>query len=241
MNFKPTCAKDRLILPLDVPTIEEARTIVTETSEFVGVYKIGMQLQFSNGLSFASDLVKEGLKVFLDVKLLDIENTIELAVANIAKMGVSFVTIHAYPNNMQAAVRGLGKAKMCLLGVTVLTSMDNEDLRMAGYRETVDNLVRSRCLSAKNYGMGGIVCSPHEVSVLREIVGSSMVVATPGIRPINTPSDDQKRVATPKQAIEWGSDYLVVGRPIIQSKDRKGAARQILEEIETALENSNSI
>lgn len=235
MNFAPQTAKDRLVLPLDVPTVAEARTIVEETRDSVGVFKVGMQLQFAGGLLFAEELAKEGHKVFLDVKLLDIDNTIEKAVENIVQMGVTFATIHAYPKTMRAAVKGRADMPLCLLGVTVLTSMDDEDLVAAGYSAKVDDLVKSRCIGARAAGMGGIVCAPTEVSALRELAGPDMVLVTPGIRPAGSDVGDQKRVATPGDAIRAGSDYLVIGRPITQAADRGKAAAAVLEEIEGAL------
>ena len=182
-SFKPKTATDRLILPLDVPTVEEARAIVAETKGAVGVYKVGMQLQFAGGLPFAEELAREGHKVFLDVKLLDIDNTVEKAVENIARMGMTFVTIHAYPKTMRAAVAGRGSANVCLLGVTVLTSMDTEDMKAAGYSGDVEELVKARAVAARAAGMGGIVCSAQEAGTLRDLAGPDMVLVTPGIRP----------------------------------------------------------
>ena len=236
MNFKPKTAKERLILALDVPTISEARDIVTQTKDCVGVYKIGLQLLFAGGQNFAEELIAEGHKVFLDVKLLDIDNTVEKAVENIAKIGVTFATIHAYPKNMLAATNVLKNSNLCLLGVTVLTSMDDSDLLATGYAENVENLVKMRCMEAKNSGMGGIVCSPNEVSSLRNIVGPDLIMVTPGIRPSDADIGDQKRVATPKDAIHAGSDYLVIGRPITASNQMQDAALKIVDEIESVLQ-----
>lgn len=232
---KPQSPTDRLILPLDTPTVAEARAIVEETKGTIGVYKVGMQLQFAGGLAFAEDLAREGHKVFLDVKLLDIDNTVEKAVENIARMGMTFVTIHAYPKTMRAAVKGRGDAPMCLLGVTVLTSMDTEDMKAAGYSGDVTELVRARTVAARAAGMGGIVCSPQEVGQLRDLAGPDMVLVTPGIRPAGYPGDDQKRIMTPADAIRAGSDYLVMGRPITGAPDRRAAARAVVDEIEAAL------
>ncbi len=255
MNFKPKTAKDRLILALDVPTIREARDIVTYTKDYVGVYKIGLQLQFSGGLDFAKELIAEGHKVFLDVKLHDIDNTIEKAVTNLEKigeMGVKFATIHAYPKTMKAATRALRTfdicksnkfaspnfnfSSLCLLGVTVLTSMNNKDLQSAGYNTTVKKLVKKRCIEANNSGMDGVVCSPKEVKSLRKLISNpNFIFVTPGIRPTNTDSGDQLRIATPSDAIKAGSDYLVIGRPILSSSNMQDAASKILEEINLVL------
>ncbi|MCA1299543.1 orotidine-5'-phosphate decarboxylase [Stappia indica] len=236
-RFAPTSARSRLILGLDVPTVEEAREIVRQTEGAVGTYKIGMQLQFAGGLAFAQELAEAGHSVFLDVKLLDIDNTVAKAVANIAKMGVRFVTIHAYPKAMRAAVGALEEAggDLCLLGVTVLTSMDQPDLAAAGYAGGVVDLVRTRAADARAAHMGGIVCSPQEVGSLRTVLGSDLVTVTPGIRPAGSEAGDQKRIMTPADAIRAGADYLVVARPILTAPDRRAAAEAIVADIEAAI------
>ncbi|MHC5655699.1 orotidine-5'-phosphate decarboxylase [Stappia sp.] len=235
--FRPASARDRLILGLDVPTVEEAREIVRETAGSVGTYKIGMQLQFAGGLALAEELAREGHGIFLDVKLLDIDNTVMKAVENIARMGMRFVTIHAYPKAMRAAVEGLaaGGGKVCLLGVTVLTSMDEDDLHDAGYAGSVEDLVVARAAAARAAGMGGIVCSPQEVGALRDVLGPGLVAVTPGIRPSGAAAGDQKRIMTPGDAIRAGADYLVVARPILGATDRRAAADGIVADIEAAL------
>lgn len=237
MPFKPKTATDRLIVGLDVPTVDEAREIVKETKGAVGVYKIGMQLQFAGGLAFAEELAREGHRIFLDVKLLDIDNTVASAVKNIAKMGMSFVTIHAYPKAMRAAVEALGEtgAELCLLGVTVLTSMDQQDIEAAGYAGELGDLVRSRAADARLAGMGGIVCSPHEAESLRSVIGGDMALVTPGVRPAGSDAGDQKRIMTPGDAIRAGADYLVVARPVVRAENRRAAAEAIVEEIASAL------
>ena len=235
MTLRPETATDRLMVALDVPTVAEARAIVEETRGAVGVYKIGMQLQFAGGLEFAKELAAEGQKIFLDVKLLDIDNTIAKAVENIVKMGVSFVTIHAYPKAMRAAVAARGDAPLALLGVTVLTSMDDGDLVEAGYAEGVADLVGHRALDARTAGMAGVICSPREAGALREKVGDDLLLVTPGIRPAGADVGDQKRIMTPADAIRAGADYLVVGRPVVGAADRRAAAEAIVAEIEGAL------
>ncbi|MBB97961.1 MAG: orotidine-5'-phosphate decarboxylase [Rhodobacteraceae bacterium] len=235
--FAPATARDRLIVGLDVPTVDEARGIVRRTEGAVGTYKIGMQLQFAGGLEFARELAEAGHSIFLDVKLLDIDNTVAKAVENIARMGMRFVTIHAYPKAMAAAVDALAAsgANLCLLGVTVLTSMDEDDLHAAGYAGSVPDLVRVRAANARATGMGGIVCSPQEVSDLREVLGEELVTVTPGIRPAGSEAGDQKRIMTPTDAIKAGADYLVVARPIVMAPDPRAAAEAIVAEIEAAL------
>ncbi|MEJ8474979.1 orotidine-5'-phosphate decarboxylase [Roseibium algae] len=236
--FRPNTATDRLMLPLDVQTVEDARALVKATNGVVGVYKIGMELQFAGGLELARQLAAEGHKVFLDVKLHDIDNTIFNAVRNVAKMGMSFMTLHAYPKTMRAAVNALkeeGTKDLCLLGVTVLTSMDNDDLKAAGYQGRVAELVSTRAEDAREAGMGGIVCSPQEASAMRPVLGQELVMVTPGIRPAGSDAGDQKRIMTPGDAIRAGSDYLVIGRPISKAPDPRKAAEAIISEIDAAL------
>jgi orotidine-5'-phosphate decarboxylase len=225
----------RLIVGLDVPTVDEAEAIVARLGDSVTFYKIGLQLIFAGGLVLAERLAKSGKKIFLDVKLLDIDNTVEGAVGNIARMGMTFVTVHAYPKAMRAAVAARGDASLGLLGVTVLTSMDDGDLAAAGYAGTVDALVLRRAKDARAAGMDGIVCSPVEVAKVREAVGPGIALVTPGIRPAGSETGDQKRVTTPADAIRAGADYLVVARPIIRAPDPRQAAEAIQTEIAAAL------
>ena len=236
--FAPKTALDRLMVAVDVPTLGEAEALVYKTQGKVGVYKIGMELQFAGGLEFARDLAADGQKIFLDVKLHDIDNTISKAVRNVAKMGMTFMTLHGYPKTMRAAVKGLaeeGNPNLCLLGVTVLTSMDEDDLVTAGYRGPVSDVVEARAKDARTAGMGGIVCAATEAERMRSILGDELVIVTPGIRPAGSAADDQRRVMTPADAIRSGSDYLVVGRPINQAADPAEAADAVVEEIEAAL------
>ena len=182
-------------------------------------------------------MVAAGQKVFLDVKLLDIDNTIEEGVESILALGVEWLTLHAYPKAMRAAVAArdrAGSGSTKLLGVTVLTSMDDADLAAAGYRGPVEDLVLARAKDAVAAGMNGIVCSPAEAARLRAAVGSDLVLVTPGVRPAGAAAGDQKRVMTPTDAIRAGADLLVVGRPILAAADRRAAALAILEEIAKA-------
>ncbi|PVB61981.1 orotidine-5'-phosphate decarboxylase [Labrenzia sp. 011] len=238
-RFAPTSARERLVFALDVPTVREAEALVKQTDGKVGVYKIGMELQFAGGLEFARDLAAEGRKIFLDVKLHDIDNTITKAVRNVAKMGMTFVTVHAYPKTMRAAVEGLaqeGNPDLCLLGVTVLTSMDEADLCAAGYRGPIAEVVEARARDARDAHMGGIVCAATETRRLRPILGDELVIVTPGIRPPGNAAGDQRRVMTPAEAVQAGSDYLVVGRPISQAADPAAAAEAVIADIDGALE-----
>lgn len=232
---KPQSAAERIILPLDVADVARARALVDQTRDIISFYKVGMQLQFAGGLEFARDLVAEGHRVFLDVKLLDIDNTVEKGVENIAKMGVTFATIHAYPKAMRAAVKGRGDLPLGLLGVTVLTSMDDGDLTDAGYGIAAADLVERRAVDAEAAGMTGVVCSAQEVVALRKVLRPETLLVTPGIRPAGADVGDQRRVMTPGDAIRAGSDYLVIGRPINAAPDPAAAASVIAAEIEVAL------
>ncbi|MCO6390930.1 orotidine-5'-phosphate decarboxylase [Aliihoeflea aestuarii] len=224
----------RLIVGLDLPTLAEAERAVAELGNLVSFYKIGYQLAFAGGLDFARDLAASGKSVFLDMKLLDIDNTVAKGVENIARMGVTMLTLHAYPKAMRAAVEAAKGSDICLLGVTVLTSMDDADLIEAGYGDDAASLVARRAAQAREAGMGGIVCSAAEARAVRGIVGPDMAVVTPGIRPTGADHGDQKRVVTPADALKAGASHLVVARPIIAAPDRRAAASAILDEMKGA-------
>ena len=223
--------RDRLIVGLDVPDLKAAGDIVGTLGDTVSFYKIGYQLAFAGGLGFASELVQSGKKVFLDMKLLDIDNTVAKGVENIVKMGVSMLTLHAYPKAMKAAVAAARGSDLCLLGVTVLTSMDQQDMIDAGYEHDPHTLVLIRAEQALHAGMGGIVCSAAEASAVRKIVGPDLAVVTPGIRPKGADVGDQKRVMTPADALRAGASNLVVARPIVAAGDPRAAAQAILAEM----------
>ena len=227
-------ASDQLIVALDVPTVLEAAGIVENLGDAVSFYKIGYQLAFCGGMQLADELVRAKKRVFLDLKLLDIDNTVAKGVEAIARTGVSMLTLHAYPKAMRAAVEAAAGSGLCLLGVTVLTSMDDADLADAGYADSAATLVEKRARQAREAGMGGIVCSAAEAAAVRAIVGPDMAVVTPGIRPAGAAKGDQKRVVTPGDAISAGASHLVVGRPIVAAPDRREAALSILQEMETA-------
>ena len=227
--------RDRLIVALDVPSVAKAEAMVAALGDSVGFYKVGLQLIFAGGIAFAERLVRSGKRVFLDVKLLDIDNTVAGAVESIAALGMTFLTIHAYPKAMRSAVVARGRARLKLLGVTVLTSMDEADLAAAGYAGPVAALVEKRAADARTAGMDGIVASPAEAALVRGIVGADMAVVTPGIRPAGADAGDQKRAATPGAAIRAGADYLVVGRPILSAPSPRDATDAIVTEIAAAL------
>jgi orotidine-5'-phosphate decarboxylase len=227
-------ARDRLIVALDVPAVEAARDLIKRLGDTVSFYKIGYQLAFIGGLDLARELIGAGKQVFLDLKLHDIGNTVEKGVESVAKLGVSFVTVHGYPQTMKAAVAGKGKSRLKILAVTVLTSYDDNDLSGAGYKLSVRDLAARRAAQAREVGVDGLVCSPEEAAALRVIAGPSMALVTPGIRPAGSAVGDQKRIMTPAKAIAAGADYLVVGRPITEAVDPKAAAQAIVSEIAPA-------
>ena len=230
---------ERLIVGLDVPTITQAREVIAELGDAVSFYKIGHQLAFApeeqNGLHLARELVSAGKKVFLDLKLLDIDNTVANGVKSVAAMGVNMLTIHAYPKAMAAAVEAARGHDLTLLGVTVLTSMDDDDLKQACYGMTAQDLVQLRARQAAEAGMGGIVASALEARSIRTIVGEDLAVVTPGIRPSGADHGDQKRVMTPADALSAGASHLVVARPIVAAPagQRRQAAINITDEMST--------
>jgi orotidine-5'-phosphate decarboxylase len=230
-------ARDRLIVALDVSSVEAAQAMVTRLGDAVSFYKIGYQLAFAGGLEFAPRLVDAGKRVFIDLKLHDIGNTVAQGVKSVARSGATFLTVHAYPQTMKAAVDAR-EAGLCILAVTVLTSYDDSDLAAAGYDFTVPELVAERAAQARDIGVDGLVCSAEEAANLRSIVGTKLSLVTPGIRPAGAEAGDQKRIMTPSAAIAAGADYLVVGRPIVAASDPKAAAEAIVAEIAVAAKQS---
>jgi orotidine-5'-phosphate decarboxylase len=226
--------RERLIVALDLSSIEAAKAMVARLGDAVSFYKIGYQLAFAGGLAYAPVLADAGKRVFLDLKLHDIGNTVAEGVRSVSKLGATFLTVHAYPQTMKAAVEAR-EAGLHILAVTVLTSYDDADLAAAGYDLTVSELVAARAAQARDIGVDGLVCSPAEAAMVRPIVGAKLKLVTPGIRPAGAAAGDQKRIATPSAAIAAGADYLVVGRPIVAAADPKAAAEQIVEEISRAV------
>jgi len=226
--------RDRLILALDVSSVAAAEALVVRLGDAVTFYKVGYQLAFAGGLPFAEALVRAGKRVFLDLKLHDIGNTVAKGVESVARLGATFLTVHAYPQTMHAAVDARANSDLRILAVTVLTSYDDADLAAAGYDFTVSELVAERAAQARDIGVDGIVCSGEEAATLRPIIGPSMALVTPGIRPAGAASGDQKRIMTPTAAIAAGANYLVVGRPIVEAPDPKAAADAIVAEIAAA-------
>jgi orotidine-5'-phosphate decarboxylase len=229
-------AKERLIVALDVPTVEEARALVRALGDSVVFYKIGMQLQFAGGIQYAQELIGEGKKVFLDSKLFDIDATIEKAAENIARMGVDFLTVHGIGPTVAAAVRGRGGSQLQILAVTVLTSLEAGDLHELGYRDrSVEDIVLYRARKALDAGADGVIASGQEAGAIGKLASGKLKIVTPGIRRGSDAVGDQKRVATPASAIASGADYLVVGRPVSQAEDPRREAEAIVAEIEQAL------
>jgi orotidine-5'-phosphate decarboxylase len=226
--------RDKLIIGLDLSSVDEARDLVARIGDAGTFYKIGYQLAYAGGLELARELVAEGKKVFIDLKLHDIGNTVEEGVRSIARLGATFLTVHAYPQTMRAAVAGRAGSTLKILAVTVLTSYDDHDLTDAGYAGTIADLVARRAAQARDIGIDGIVCAAPEASRMRKVLGSDLLIVTPGIRPSGSASGDQKRILTPAEAIRGGADHLVVARPIVQAADPRAAANRIVDEISAA-------
>jgi orotidine-5'-phosphate decarboxylase len=227
--------RERLIVALDLPSVEAAETMIAKLGKSVSFYKIGYQLGFAGGLALVPKLADAGTQVFVDFKLHDIGNTVAKGVESIARLGASFLTVHAYPQTMHAAVDARAGTNLRILAVTVLTSYDDADLAASGYDFTVPELVAERAAQARDIGVDGLVCSAAEAAGLRSIVGAHMVLVTPGIRPAGADPGDQKRIMTPSAAITAGANYLVVGRPVLEAPDPKAAADAIVDEIAGAI------
>ena len=228
-------ARDRLIVALDLPTVAEAEAMIDRLGPAVSFYKIGMELAYGGGLPLAEKLIAQGKQVFLDLKLHDIPNTVQRAASQVARMGATFLTVHAYPQTMKAAKAGVAGSGLKILAVTVMTSYDDGDLKTAGYAHGVAELVARRAQQAKAAGVDGLILSAEEVAAQRAALGSDMLLVTPGIRPAGADVGDQKRVMTPARAIGLGADHLVVGRPVTQAVDPRAAAEAIVAEIQSAL------
>ena len=220
-----------IIVALDVESAGEARALLRRLGPHVTFYKIGMELYAAEGIAFVRELVDQGLDVFLDLKFYDIPETVRRAVAQVARTGVRFLTVHAVPAVMRAAVEGKGDSSLKLLGVTVLTSFGREDLVEMGYTCEVSELVATRTRQATEAGVDGIVTSPLEVAAVRRITGPGAILVTPGVRSAGSAAGDQKRVATPADALRNGADYLVIGRQITRAADPAAEAARVLEEI----------
>lgn len=229
-----TSPRDRLIVALDYASTSAAEALVWQLGDAVTYYKIGLELTIAGGLDLAAELIGAGKKVFLDLKLHDISNTVERATAVAAERGVSLLTVHAYPQTLEAAAKGAAGSALKVLGVTVLTSYDDADLAAAGYAAGVSEMVRRRAANARKAGVAGVICAPTDAAMVRALLGPDGLVVTPGVRPEGAQLGDQKRVATPSQAVHAGADMIVVGRPITAAEDPAAAARAILDELQGA-------
>jgi len=227
----PGMKRSPIIVALDVETAEEARALVARLGPAVAFYKVGMELYAAAGMEFVRELVAQGKEVFLDMKYYDIGETVRRAVAQVARTGVRFLTVHAVGQVMRAAVEGRGTSGLKLLGVTVLTSFDRNDLEEDGYPGGVSSLVERRARNAVAVGMDGMVVSPLEAARVRAIGGPDRIVVTPGVRSAGAARGDQKRVATPAQAVRDGADYVVMGRQITRAADPAAEVARVLEEI----------
>jgi orotidine-5'-phosphate decarboxylase len=230
MQLQP---RDRLIVALDLPSVEAAQAMVARLGDAVSFYKIGYQLAYAGGLAYVPRLAGAGKQVFLDLKLHDIGSTVAEGVRSVARLGATFLTVHAYPQAMRAAVEAR-EGGLQILAVTVLTSYDDGDLAAAGYHGSVAELVTQRAAQARDIGVDGLICSAAEAAKVRVVVGAKLKLVTPGIRPAGTDAGNQKRIMTPAAAVAAGADYLVVGRPVLAAPDPKAAAHGIVEEIARA-------
>ena len=230
-----TQTDDRLIVALDFSSRNEAEKLVETLGEQISFYKIGYELTYGGeGLALGRELIKAGKKVFFDLKLLDIENTVAKGVEAIAKTGASMLTVHAYPQAMAGAVKAANGSDLTLLAVSVMTSMDENDLMEAGYDRDVESLVGLRAYQAKEAGMGGVVCSAFEAALVHKMTDGKMAIVTPGIRPESAALNDQKRAVSPGDALSWGASHLVVGRPITRASNPLAAVLDIQEEMARA-------
>jgi orotidine-5'-phosphate decarboxylase len=222
------------MVALDFPDPAGARAMVGRLAGLPVTFKIGLELIYAGGLDLVRELIAEGHSIFLDAKLLDIPNTVERGVASATALGVAFLTVHGTDaKTLEAAVRGRGNGATKLLAITVLTSLDENDLRQQGIAGSAEQIVLHRARLAAEAGFDGVVASPKEAKAIRAALGSGLLIVTPGIRPAGSASADQSRIATPADALRDGADHLVVGRPITGAPDPLAAARAILSEMDS--------
>lgn len=216
-----------IIVALDFGDAQDARELISRLGDTVDFYKVGMELYAAAGMSFVRELSKSGKQVFLDLKLYDIPETVKRAVGQVAKTGVQFLTVHGSNAIMKAAVEGRGSSSLGLLAVSVLTSFDQQDLAELGYPVNIADLVSLRVKNAMGAGFEGLVCSPLEAAAVRKLAGPKAIIVTPGVRSPSADTADQKRVATPQQALEAGATYVVIGREVTRSSDPRAAVERV--------------
>ncbi len=228
-------AKERLVFALDVPAAKAAEVLLDRLQDSIGVIKIGLELFASEGPAVIRMVQKYGKPVFLDLKVLDIAETVQRTTARVAEMGVSFLTVHAERKALAASVKGrTGNPEMKILAVTVLTNVERGDLREWGYDGTVEQMVVARARVAADVGCDGVIASGKEPMAIRSAIDSPLLIVTPGVRPADKGVDEHARPTTPRQAIQSGADYLVVGRPIRDAPDPRAAAQAIVDEMQAA-------
>jgi orotidine-5'-phosphate decarboxylase len=227
-------ADPRLIVPLDLPSVDEARAMVEMLGDAVSFYKVGLELFASDGMTLARELKAAGKQVFLDWKLHDIGTTVQRSASVLAQSGCDFLTVHGEPQVMASAVRGKGSSNLKILAVTVLTSLSDEDLAEVGYHESARALVERRIHQAIAAGCDGVISSPHEAALARALGGKDFLVVTPGVRPDWSAKNDQARAATPLEALRAGASHIVCGRPITAANDPHAAARRVAGEMSGA-------
>ena len=225
--------KDKIIVALDSNELEDSRKLTDELDKLISFYKIGLRTFVTDGFNFASHLKQKGKRVFLDLKLFDIKSTITETVSKLSNLGIDFLTVHGDPSVVEAALIGKKNNNLKILAVTFLTSQNRADLNMSLIKKgSLEDLVQERATNAINAGADGLIASPLEVTLLRSLkCTTGKIIVTPGIRPRNSDLGDQKRISTPSEALAAGADYLVIGRPIWQSKNPRLATEKILNDL----------
>jgi len=233
----PENLNERLIVALDFPTAERALAVVGQLDGLVSFYKVGLELYTAAGPEFVRALAAQGKKVFLDLKFLDIEETVRRAARQVVRLGATFLTVHESGRTLAAAVEGCKGSDLKILAVTVLTSLGAADIEAMGYRYSVEELVLHGAKRAIAAGCHGVIASGQEAAKIRQLAGDEFLIVTPGIRPAGASDDEQKRAVTPAAAIRAGADYLVVGRPITQAPDPRAATQRIVDEMQKAFDS----
>ena len=232
-NFFMLPSQDKIIVALDSNELEDCRKLTDELGDLISFYKIGLRTFVTDGFNFASNLKHQGKRIFLDLKLFDIKSTITETVSKLSNLGIDFLTVHGDPSVVEAALIGKKNNDLKILAVTFLTSQNRSDLNMSLIKKgAIEDLVLERATNAINAGADGLIASPLEVTQLRSLkCTTGKIIVAPGIRPGNSDIGDQKRISTPSEALAAGADYLVIGRPIWQSKNPRLATEKILNEL----------